>query len=197
MAKTGVLIPMMAEYAESSGTVSYSDGKIIDYLRDVDMQIQTSENNNLYADNRIVETEKTFSGGTITINTSDLSLEDQAFILGLSLTTPTETGIAGTGVKELSFNDAAAAPYLGVAWIVSGQKDNVPYWLVFALTKVIFSIPNNTFTTRGESIEWQTPSITGQIMRDDSTLHDWHKVFGPYTTEAAAITAAKTFLNIT
>ncbi|MFQ7537660.1 MAG: phage tail protein, partial [Clostridium sp.] len=45
------------------------------------------------------------------------------------------------------------------------------------LPKVFFNVPEQAATTKGESIEWQTPTITGTVMRsdlvDDKYEHPW------------------------
>ena len=64
------------------------------------------------------------------------------------------------------------------------------------LTKVMFSVPNDSATTQGESIEWQTPELSATIMRDDSTNHMWKRE-ATFTTEAQAEAYIKNRLNIT
>ena len=50
------------------------------------------------------------------------------------------------------------------------------YRAVF-LPKVFFDIPENAANTKGQTIEWQTPTITGTIQRSDqvdsNTSHPW------------------------
>ena len=78
----GVSKPMYAIYAATDTTVSYSDGGVLGKATEVDVTINTSEDNNLYADNGIAETDRAFTDGTLTIGTDDLSQDVSKTILG-------------------------------------------------------------------------------------------------------------------
>lgn len=200
MAKIGVSKPLYAIYSESNGTVTYSDGGVLGKATEVDITINTSEDNNLYADNGIAETDRAFSDGSITIGTDDLSQEVSKAILGvIEKDLPTIAGITppeGTTYKELVFDDQMVTPYLGVGIIVKGQKNNKVYWRPIVFTKVMFNVPDDAATTQGESIEWQTPSLVGTILRDDSETHVWKRETR-LSTEAEAAAYIKHILNIT
>lgn len=200
MAKIGVSKPFYAIYSEKNGTLSYSDGGVLGMATEVDVTINTSEDNNLYADNGIAETDRAFTNGSLTIGTDDLSQEVSKAILGVvEKDLPTIAGITppeGTTYKELVFDNQMTTPYLGVGFIVKGQKNNIPYWRPIVFTKVMFNVPDDAATTQGESIEWQTPSLVGTILRDDSETHVWKRETR-FSTEAEATAYIKHVLNIT
>lgn len=200
MAKIGVSKPFYAIYSETNGTVTYSDGGVLGKATEVDVTINTSEDNNLRADNGIAETDRAFSDGSITIGTDDLSQEVSKAILGVTeKDLPTIAGITppeGTTYKELIFDDNMETPYLGVGFIVKGQKNNKVYWRPIVFTKVMFNVPDDAATTQGESIEWQTPSLVGTILRDDSETHVWKRETR-LDTEAEAAAYIKHVLGIT
>lgn len=197
MAKIGVSKPYYAIYSETNGTVSYASGGVLGKATDVDVTINTSEDNNLYADNGIAETDRAFTDGTLTIGTDDLSQEISKAILGVKEEPLTSvTGVTDEDAAELVFDDRMATPYLGVGFIIKGQKNNVPYWRAIVFTKVMFNVPDDSATTQGESIEWQTPSLVGTILRDDSTNHVWKRETR-VTTEAQAEAYIKAKLSIT
>ena len=58
------------------------------------------------------------------------------------------------------------------------------------LYKVQFSENAENSATKGESIEWQTPTITGRIMgvRNDATLLANYRRIATFDTLAAAVT---------
>ena len=60
----------------------------------------------------------------------------------------------------------------------------------------MLAVPNDAATTQGETIEWQTPQLTGTIMRDDSAKHAWKRE-ATFTTEAQAEAYIKARLSIT
>ena len=164
---------------------------------EANVEIDTSDNNNLYADNGIAETDVQFAGGTLTLSTDDLSPEVSAAILGITPADISEiTGVTDEDAKELVFDDNQTTPYLGVGFIVKHIVGGVTKWRGIVLTKVIFAVPPDAATTQGESIEWQVPELTATIMRDDSATHMWKRE-AMFTTEAQAEAYIKDRLDIT
>lgn len=196
MATIGLSKPYYAIYAEAGGVVSYSDGAVMGKATEANISIETTEDNNLYGDNGLAETDRRFANGTLTLSTTDLSQEVSKAILGL-----TEQAIIGidgvtdTSVKELVYDDAQVTPYLGVGFIIKKKVNGAYKWRGVVLPKVMFSVPEDAATTQGESIEWQTPELTGTIMRDDSATHVWKKE-ATFTTEAQAEAYIKARLGI-
>ena len=196
MATIGLSKPYYAIYAEAGGVVSYSDGAVMGKVTEANISIETTEDNNLNGDNGLAETDRRFANGTLTLSTTDLSQEVSKAILGL--TEQAITGIDGvtdTSVKELVYDDAQVTPYLGVGFIIKKKVNGAYKWRGVVLPKVMFSVPEDAATTQGESIEWQTPELTGTIMRDDSATHVWKKE-ATFTTEAQAEAYIKARLGI-
>ena len=196
MATIGLSKPYYAIYAEAGGVVSYSDGAVMGKATEANISIETTEDNNLYGDNGLAETDRRFANGTLTLSTTDLSQEVSKAILGL--TEQAITGIDGvtdTSVKELVYDDAQVTPYLGVGFIIKKKVNGAYKWRGVVLPKIMFSVPEDAATTQGESIEWQTPELTGAIMRDDSATHVWKKE-ATFTTEAQAEAYIKARLGI-
>ena len=196
MATIGLSKPYYAVYANASGTVSYSSGAVMGKATEANIEIETSEDNNLYADNAIAETDRQFTGGTLTLSTDDLSQEVSKAILGLTeQAVGTIDGVTDEDVQELIYDDTQVTPYLGIGFIVKKVKNGVTAWRGIVLTKVMFSIPSDAATTQGESIEWQVPELTATIMRDDSATHMWKRE-ATFTTEAQAEAYIKDRLDI-
>ena len=196
MATIGLSKPYYAIYAEAGGVVSYSDGAVMGKATEANISIETTEDNNLYGDNGLAETDRRFANGTLTLSTTDLSQEVSKAILGL--TEQAITGIDGVtdaSVKELVYDDGQVTPYLGVGFIIKKKVNGAYKWRGVVLPKVMFSVPEDAATTQGESIEWQTPELTGTIMRDDSATHVWKKE-ATFTTEAQAEAYIKARLGI-
>ena len=196
MATIGLSKPYYATYANASGTVSYSSGGVMGKATEANIEIETSDDNNLYGDNAIAETDRQFTGGTLTLSTTDLSQEVSKAILGLTEQALDEiTGVTDESVMELIYDDTQNTPYLGVGFIVKKKVDGAIKWRGIVLTKVMFSIPADAATTQGESIEWQVPELSATIMRDDSATHMWKRE-ATFTTEAQAEAYIKDRLNI-
>ena len=196
MAKIGVSKPKFAKYSESNGGVTYSGGGSLGKMVNVDVSIDSSDDNNFYADNGIAETDRQFSGGTFTANTDDLSHEVSKAILGLKEQELGEiAGVTDTEVKELIYDDDQAMPYLGLGFIIKKKVKGVTKWRAVILTKAMFSVPNDAATTQGETIDWQTEELSATIMRDDTEKHAWKKE-ATFTTEAQAEAYLNNRLNI-
>lgn len=197
MATIGLSKPYYAVYANASGTVSYSGGAVMGKATEANIEIETSEDNNLYGDNAIAETDRQFTGGTLTLSTTDLSQEVSKAILGLKEQAVSEiTGVTDEDVQELIYDDTQVTPYLGIGFIIKKMVNGVTMWRGVVLTKVMFSIPADAATTQGESIEWQVPELSATIMRDDSATHMWKRE-ATFTTEAQAEAYIKDRLDIT
>lgn len=197
MAIVGVCKPYYAKYSNSGSTVTYSGGGVMGKAVELSAEIEASDNNNLYADNAIAESEKTFSSGTLGLTTDDLEQAASKDILGLKEESITGiNGVTDTSVKELIYDDDQVTPYLGVGIIIKKIKNGVTKWRAIVFTKVQFAVPSDSATTQGETIEWQTPEISGTIMRDDTEKHAWKKE-ATFTSEAQAEAYIKARLNIT
>lgn len=197
MATIGLSKPYYAIYSETGGVVSYSDGAVMGKATEANIAIETTEDNNLYGDNGLAETDRRFTNGSLTLSTTDLSQEVSKAILGLTEQAITGVdGVTDTSVKELVYDDTQVTPYLGVGFIIKKKVNGAYKWRGVVLPKVMFSVPEDTATTQGESIEWQTPELTGAIMRDDSATHAWKKE-ATFTSEAQAEAYIKARLGIT
>lgn len=196
MATIGLSKPYYAVYSNTGTTVSYATGAVMGKATEANIEIETTDDNNLYADNAVAETDRSFSGGTLTLSTDDLSQEVSKAILGLTEQAIAEiTGITDEDVQELIYDDTQVTPYLGVGFIIKKKVGGVYKWRGVVLTKVMFSVPSDAATTQGETIEWQVPELTATIMRDDSATHMWKRE-ATFTTEAQAEAYIKDRLKI-
>ena len=197
MATIGLSKPYYAVYSAGSGTPTYASGGVMGKATQADIEIETTEDNNLYADNAIAETDRSFAGGTLTLSTDDLSQKVSKAILGLTEQALSDiTGVTDEEVQELIYDDTQQTPYLGVGFIIKKKVNGVYKWRAVVLTKVMFAVPSDSATTQGETIEWQVPELSATIMRDDSATHMWKRE-ATFTTEAQAEVYIKDRLNIT
>ena len=175
MATIGLSKPYVAVYGNTAGTIAYTKGALLGGAVEFSASIESSKDSNLYADNGVKESDRSFSGGTLTISTDDLTQEGSALILGMTPKELTVTGITAEGLTELVYDDDTNAPYLGFGVIIKKKKDGLPKYRAVVFTKIMFNIPEDAAKTQGESIEWQTPSLEATVMRDDSAKHTWKR----------------------
>lgn len=200
MAIKGLSIPVFGKYTKNAdGTVTYTNGMINPHAVSYTIAVEASEPNPFRADNRIVENDKArFNSGTLTLETDDLDNDTTKFLLGV-LEVERSYG-TGKTVRSIVFDDSMDIPPLGVGVIVEHQRNDVDVYEAVFLKKVLFSIPENAATTRGESIEWQTSTITGTIERSDEMgangNHPW-KEQAEFDSESEALLFLKSMLGVT
>ena len=183
MATIGLRKPYIAKYGHTEGAVDYTLGRLLAKAIEFTASIESSEENNLDADDGIAESDRSFSNGTLTITTDDLEQEASAMILGI--TPKTITVGTETDVSELVYDDDMETPDLGFGVIIPKKVKGVNKFRAVVFHKVKFSIPEDSAVTQGETIEWQTPSLTGTIMRDDTEKRGWKSEATLSTSELA------------
>ncbi len=196
MATIGLSKPYAAKYNydELTGKVTYSDGVLMGKLIEMTVEPEVTDDSNLYADNGIVESVRAFTGGNVSITTDHLTQEVSKMILGVTETEETVDGI-DEAVKVLSFDDDMTQPELGFGDIIKTMKNGELVWRVMILPRVKFSIPAESATTQGESIEWQTPELNATLMKSQEGKHPWKKI-ADFKSEENAEKYIKNFLNI-
>ena len=134
----------------------------------------TNNSAELYADDALAESDTSFQSGTVTLGVDDDREATFADILGHSIT---EDG-------EVTYNTNDVAPWIALARIVTKMVNNVTLYKVKVLYKVKFAEPSEDENTKGESVEFATPSIEGKI----ATLAngEW-KTAKTFSTKAEAL----------
>ena len=181
MARVGLSYPRYAKYNNNAGTVTYTDGGSLGKAISLDLTVDGADDNILYADNAPAESASTFAGGSVKIGTDDLYDDAAVDILGWEVKELTEP----EKVKEIIRKAGAVAPYIGVGGIVKHIRSGKTVWTGLIVTKTQFMDPGISVTTQGETIEWQTPEIEGNVMRDDSEDEVWCRQ-ATFSTEAFA-----------
>ena len=177
MAIKGLTTPVFADYTFNGAQVSYANGFVCGSAIEYGVEIETSDNNPLYGDDRIIENDYgTFNTGTLTLNTSDLTQIDSKRLLGLK---EVQVSVGSGSVTELVTDDDAKSTPKGFGIIETHQINDVDKYRAIIICKVTMGIPPEAATTKGESIEWQTKEITGSITRADENSqnykHPWKR----------------------
>ena len=120
----------------------------------------TRNSNPLYADDTISEDDNSITAMSLEVTGNDLTEAVRCYMLGLKKVT---TGSGDTAV-DTYYDTDAAAPYVGFGYIRVRRLDGVTKYEALWYYKAMFSEEAETSATKGESIEWQTPTITGRCM---------------------------------
>ena len=127
----------------------------------------------LYADDGADEVVKEFVSGKITLNVNDLLPADLAALLGQKQDTD----------KVVYGSDSDEAPYTAIGFRAKKAGGTYKYiWLY----KVKFAIPDENYTTKGDSIEFTTPEIVGQFIKRSDGLWKAEHVAEPTNSVATA-----------
>lgn len=165
----------------ADGTATYDGAKNLGKAVSCSVSITNNEAK-LYGDDALAESDTSFASGTITLGVTDDDDTIFAPLLGHTITN-------GEVVKTAS----DTAPYVGCGRVVTKMVNGAYKYKVEFLHKVKFSEPSRDETTRGESIEFATPSIEGVI----ATLGDLDGTYcktKQFNTKSDAITYLKNLM---
>lgn len=192
---TGYSKPYVALYSNNAKTVSYTKGMVLARGVRVSIEPTVADDNSFYADNVEAETAGgIFTGGTATVTVDGLLEAARTMIWGLPEPKPA-ANLENVNVQ--AFGEKAAAPYLGLGFIIRYQSGGVITYEPIVLPKVKFNAGSTSAETQGESIDWQTEELTARIMRDDTADKNWKLIADEQDTEEEAENVLKAMLGIT
>lgn len=172
MKKVGLKYPVVALYDETTGT--YSNGMVM--AKAIKAGLKWDKNNEkVYGDDGIDDLDQSITGGTESLEVTELPHEVQSFVLGHTLDSN----------NELVVNENDVAPYLGHGFYGKVKRNGVYKYRAVWLTKMQFSEPDDETETQGEKISFQTPTIEGVIMKDINGNYKKEKLFD-YEVDAVA-----------
>ena len=144
-----------------------------------------ANDNPLYANNGIAERDAAGgAGGTLNVTLDQLDRAAMADLFGLTAATSVVSGVTGTGF-DITGNELSNP--VGVGFVRWNQINNsrANYQAVI-FSYVMFSPSSESYQTLGESIEWQTPELSGIVSGGAVTgTKPWKKVYDFATQEAA------------
>lgn len=189
---TGYSMPKVAKYDET--TNKYSNLMALARGVSVNVDTETADSNDFYADNVLAESATgTFSGGTVTLEVDGLKDAARLLIQGLdeaeSLTVGTST------VNVYNYDDEQKAPYCGVGFVIRYMEAGVTSYVPVVLPKVLFDVDPLEAATQEEEIDWQTTELTATIFKADDTKHTWRRIGEAQTTEANAVAVVNAMLT--
>lgn len=137
-----------------TGTATYGEPKRLAGAITANFAPNAS-NDTLFADDGPYETASTLGAMTLELNIADLAAEDRAALLGADY--DEETGILSQTADDVP-------PYVAVG--MSVMKSNGAKRLIWYL-KGKFTAPDENNQTKADSINWNTPTITGTFLKRD------------------------------
>lgn len=183
MAYVGLANPYVAKLKSTttSGAVTtpvYEAGFICG--KAVSLNITPNYNEaSLYADNILDEYVKDFKDGTITLGVDRLPSQAVTTMFGHTVGED----------SEIKFNTNDSANYVGVGFYVDELIDGAKKYTAMVLYKTKFTESADDYTTKGDSIEFKTPSLEGKIAALDDGQWKATKSFDTIAEAQAWITA--------
>lgn len=192
----GFSAPYVGLYTNTGSAVTYTKGRRLARGVDVSLDVETSDDNEFYADNVLAESENgKFSGGKAQLTVDGLHDDAEKMIYGLPDPEEYTYGENKT-VSVLNYGDDANPPYVGIGFVITYQSDNAETYQPMVLTKGKFATHGTDAKTREKEKTWQTQALEAAIHRDDTAKHNWKKLFAEQATEAEAIAILEAFLGV-
>lgn len=199
---TGFSFPVVALYAESGGSVSYSDGMDLARGVSLDPDIETADEDNVfYADNRSAESvPRRFKRGSVGLTVDGLLVAAEKLIMGIPSTATSEvtigTGSSAPTVEVTDYNDDQNIPYVGLGAVVRSQSKGTELFRAIVYTKCRFEQFDVPASTQEEEIDWQTTELNAALHRDDTVKHTWLRKSEFLATELEAYNAVRVMLGM-
>lgn len=185
--KTGYSLPYVALYSATGSTVSYTSGQKLARGVEASYDVETSDDNNFYADNIEAENDSgTFQSGTLNLTVDGLKSAAEKLIMGLPA--------AADGL--VAYGDSQSIPDCGVGFIYRFMSDGVTSYTPMIFPRVKFNQISESGATQEDAIDWQTQELTAEIKRAEDANRTWKYVGEEVATEAAAEAVIKDFFAI-
>lgn len=170
------------KYNNNNGAVSYTDAVKVGDAMEVNLELRFAEAR-LYAEGRLAEYLREAIGGTASMRVKYILAGAQKLMFGVRENTRSVNGKQIPSTK-LGGNDQGE--YIGVSFYADDMIDGAKKYTCALVTKARFAYPAITRRTKGENIEFQTPTTTGEFLPDDSSDLDLIEVAVCDTEEDAA-----------
>lgn len=135
--------------------LTYKDALIATRAVAADITYDRSENK-YYADDSLAESDNAATSGTISITGSEFLPEARAALFGLK--------VIEEGNVKIYRTTSEPSPYIGLGYmttlIYKGKYKYFANWI----HKMQFALSGENARTKGETIEWQDETATGNIM---------------------------------
>ena len=195
---TGFSFPQVALYSASGGIVTHTGVRNLARGVSINPQITVANGGNiLYLNNRAAERGKPhFRTGTLGVGVDGLRVDAEKMIMGIPETSAETVNIGNeTTVEFYTYDDKQNVPYVSLGVVVQMQSNGEEYYVAFVYTKLQFDQFDVPATTEGQEIDWQTQSLTAQILTDDTARHSWKWFSEPLESELDAYNACRVALG--
>lgn len=146
------------KYKNTAGTVSYENPTDVGDAMSAQLDLKFAEGR-LYAESKLAEYIKLATGDTISLAVKYIKKAAQAMLYGCT---------TDTSKENIKFSAKDVANYVGVGFYAPDKVDGVTKYTCVWVPKALFGPPSMAYQTKGENIQFNTPTTTGEFLADDS-----------------------------
>ena len=162
MAFIGLMNPYIARLVDEK-TKKYADCFMCGNAMSVNITPNYNEAK-LHSNNHLSEYVKEFKDGNMTLGTDRLPIEASRVCFGHEVS---------EDKSEVTYKTNDSANYVGVGFFADEMIDSVRRYVATVVYKVKFGEASNEYATKGDTIEFKTPSLEGVIAGISS--NEWKK----------------------
>lgn len=148
----------IGKYKNTAGTVTYESQTAVGDAMSANLELKFAEGR-LYAEGRLAEYIKLATGGTISLAVKYIKKAAQAMMYGAA---------ADESKENVKYTAKDVASYVGVGLYAPDKIDGVTKYTCMWVPKALFGPPSYSYQTKGESIQFNTPTTTGEFLPDDT-----------------------------
>lgn len=151
MAKSGFLYVCAGRLKEDGS--GYTDGRYLGPSATFNITVTSSDVKD-YGDNRVVETDTSVTGGTVSLELNEMLKEHNAFLLGHSINE--ESG-------EVIFHQDDIAPFIGLGAVGTSRRNKKNKYIGKFYTKIQCKEPNDENATKQETVSFTHSTLEGNM----------------------------------
>lgn len=191
MAQFIAKMPVIAKrkISDEGTKVTFEEGMILAKMMSCTVT-PTQNKVEVYGDDDVAEQDNSVTGAAVALNTTYLPTEPAAYMFGSEYKKATETE-----PEQLISKDSDEAPEVAYGYIDGHKQDGKKKFRVRIIPRVVFNQPAETSNTKGNTVTFTTPSISGTAKVDPVTGEWKHDYF--FDSAKAAVDFLKTTMGIT
>jgi len=191
MPQIGLKYIHAARYNFENGAVNYTGRLKVGDAMTANIEPRNSEGS-LYAEDAKAEYIKLMVGGTISLGVKYIKDDAKELLFGMRASereisyTPAGASAATTvTVTGYKIGASDVGDYVGIAFYCLGMRDGAKKYYCFFVRKALFGPPGYSLQTKGENIQFATPTISGEFLMTDEEDQDFEET-AIVDSEAAA-----------
>lgn len=158
--------------AGENGMISYSDKTKVGDAMTVLMELAFAEGR-LYAEGALAEIIREATGGSISIGVKKIEEAAQKMMYGYKERNRT---VNGKQIPGLVASGSSLGNYVGVSFYAPDKINGETKFTCVLCKKAMFGPPSMSYTTKGSTVNFNTPTTTGEFTGDDSEEKEFFEV---------------------